>query len=476
MEPDAVELRILGCLIEKQRTTPDAYPLTSTRCGWPATSRRTATRSSTTTRRRSATALNRLVPPALDAADERAGQPRGEVPPPAQGGARARRSPSSRCWPCLLLRGPQTPGELNQRAARLHPFAGLPAIDETLERLIARGLARAAAAPAGAEGGALRPAAGRERRGRPGGPGGGPGISSRSGRGARAPARSDGRPAARRRRPDRRPRARRGRAARGGRRAARRARRVADAPASGPRGNSGPLILLEEHRPGLYVSSHARLFLLRARVQCARPRSAVAQHGLLPRLWRGTAEPTSPAPAHRPALSRALHPGCDPHAAGLARATADRPRRLTRARALPSARAHRRRPARPAQRHRHALRDAAARGRLAARRWSRPTTTGSTSSSSAAPARGRRRWSPRSSSASSARALGLPVPELVLVELDPALGRAEPDPEIQELIARQRRRRTSALDFLPGALPYSPGGAVRARPGARRRRSSGSTR
>ena len=28
MEPDAVEIRVLGCLIEKQRTTPDAYPLT----------------------------------------------------------------------------------------------------------------------------------------------------------------------------------------------------------------------------------------------------------------------------------------------------------------------------------------------------------------------------------------------------------------------------------------------------------------
>ena len=33
-----------------------------------------------------------------------------------------------------------------------------------------------------------------------------------------------------------------------------------------------------------------------------------------------------------------------------------------------------------------------------------------------------------------ARALGLPVPELVLVELDPAIGRAEPDPEIQDLL------------------------------------------
>ena len=27
MEPDAVEIRVLGCLIEKQHTTPDAYPL-----------------------------------------------------------------------------------------------------------------------------------------------------------------------------------------------------------------------------------------------------------------------------------------------------------------------------------------------------------------------------------------------------------------------------------------------------------------
>ena len=27
MEPDAIEIRVVGCLIEKQRTTPDAYPL-----------------------------------------------------------------------------------------------------------------------------------------------------------------------------------------------------------------------------------------------------------------------------------------------------------------------------------------------------------------------------------------------------------------------------------------------------------------
>jgi hypothetical protein len=54
-----------------------------------------------------------------------------------------------------------------------------------------------------------------------------------------------------------------------------------------------------------------------------------------------------------------------------------------------------------------------------------------------------------------ARALGLPVPELVLIELDPALGAAEPDPEIQELIAASAGLNLG-VDFLPGALPYMP--------------------
>ena len=54
-----------------------------------------------------------------------------------------------------------------------------------------------------------------------------------------------------------------------------------------------------------------------------------------------------------------------------------------------------------------------------------------------------------------ARALGLPVPELVLVELDPALGAAEPDPEIQELIAASGGTNLG-MDFLPGALPFTP--------------------
>src|SRR5579862_8520854 len=58
-----------------------------------------------------------------------------------------------------------------------------------------------------------------------------------------------------------------------------------------------------------------------------------------------------------------------------------------------------------------------------------------------------------------ARAAGLPVPELVLVEVSPELGRTEPDPEINELVTGSAGTNVG-LDFLPGALDYNP-----ARPG-----------
>jgi hypothetical protein len=57
-----------------------------------------------------------------------------------------------------------------------------------------------------------------------------------------------------------------------------------------------------------------------------------------------------------------------------------------------------------------------------------------------------------------ARQLGLLVPELVRIEIDPRLGAAEPDPEIQELIAASEGQNLG-VDFLPGALPYMPAGA-----------------
>ncbi len=53
-----------------------------------------------------------------------------------------------------------------------------------------------------------------------------------------------------------------------------------------------------------------------------------------------------------------------------------------------------------------------------------------------------------------ARALGLPVPELVLIDVDVRLAAAEPDPEIQELIAASAGVNL-AVDFLPGSLPLS---------------------
>jgi hypothetical protein len=54
-----------------------------------------------------------------------------------------------------------------------------------------------------------------------------------------------------------------------------------------------------------------------------------------------------------------------------------------------------------------------------------------------------------------ARAAGLPVPEIVFVELDPTLARTEPDPEIQDLI-RASAGLNLALDYLPGAITFDP--------------------
>ena len=54
-----------------------------------------------------------------------------------------------------------------------------------------------------------------------------------------------------------------------------------------------------------------------------------------------------------------------------------------------------------------------------------------------------------------ARALGLPVPEIVQVEVDPVLGRSEPDEEVQDLL-RASAGLNLAMDFLPGSLGFDP--------------------
>jgi hypothetical protein len=56
------------------------------------------------------------------------------------------------------------------------------------------------------------------------------------------------------------------------------------------------------------------------------------------------------------------------------------------------------------------------------------------------------------------------VPEIVFVALDPELGRAEPDPEIQELIAASGGLNVG-LDFLPGSLTYNPAAGDAPEPG-----------
>src|SRR4051794_2378424 len=53
------------------------------------------------------------------------------------------------------------------------------------------------------------------------------------------------------------------------------------------------------------------------------------------------------------------------------------------------------------------------------------------------------------------RAADLPVPEIVLIQLDPDLARTEPDPEIQDLI-RASGGLNVALDYLPGAITFDP--------------------
>ena len=62
------------------------------------------------------------------------------------------------------------------------------------------------------------------------------------------------------------------------------------------------------------------------------------------------------------------------------------------------------------------------------------------------------------------RALGLPVPEQVLVDLDPALGAGEPLWEVKELLDRSPGTNLG-IDFLPGALAFAPAVGLRPDPG-----------
>jgi uncharacterized protein len=137
--PDAPELRVLGALIEKRRTTPDAYPLS-------VNSLRLACNQATN--RDPVVEYDEHT--VLDAL-ERLGR-RGWTRLASGAGSRARKyrhlfdealglaDDELSMLAVLMLRGPQTPGELKQRTDRLHPFADLAAVEDTLERLIDREL------------------------------------------------------------------------------------------------------------------------------------------------------------------------------------------------------------------------------------------------------------------------------------------------------------------------------------------------
>jgi len=138
VEPDAVEIRVVGCLIEKQRTTPDAYPLS-------LNALRLACNQST----------NR--DPVVDYDEQTVVEAlrrlalRGWTRLASGAGSRARKyrqlldeafgldDAEVSLLAVLMLRGPQTPGELKQRGQRLHDFPDLAAVQEALERLVERG-------------------------------------------------------------------------------------------------------------------------------------------------------------------------------------------------------------------------------------------------------------------------------------------------------------------------------------------------
>jgi hypothetical protein len=131
------EIRVLGCLLEKQRTTPDHYPLSlnSLRLACnQATNREPVVDYDETVIRDALHRLERRSYARLAGAS-RAAKYRhllSEALPMSSG------EQAVMC--VLMLRGPQTPGELKQRGERIHAFEGLDEVHATLAALIERGL------------------------------------------------------------------------------------------------------------------------------------------------------------------------------------------------------------------------------------------------------------------------------------------------------------------------------------------------
>jgi uncharacterized protein len=135
----APEIRVLGCLLEKQRTTPDAYPLSLNAlrlaCNQ-ATNRDPVVDYDEATIRDALQRLSRRRWARLASGHSSRASKYRHLLDDALGLARDEQAVLA----VLMLRGPQTPGELKQRSERLAPFPDLEAIHATLERLIDREL------------------------------------------------------------------------------------------------------------------------------------------------------------------------------------------------------------------------------------------------------------------------------------------------------------------------------------------------
>jgi uncharacterized protein len=136
---DAVELRVLGCLIEKQQTTPDQYPLSLNAlrlaCNQ-TTNRDPVVAYDDETIRDGLTRLSRRDWIRLASGRGSRAVKYRHLLDEALGLSTAELS----LLAVLMLRGAQTPGELKQRTERLHSFASLTDVEETLERLLGREL------------------------------------------------------------------------------------------------------------------------------------------------------------------------------------------------------------------------------------------------------------------------------------------------------------------------------------------------
>jgi uncharacterized protein YceH (UPF0502 family) len=139
MDLDPVEVRILGCLIEKQRTTPDTYPLSlnALRLACNQTTNRdpVVQYDETTIREALHTLSKRRYSRLASGHSSRAYKFRHLLDE-----ALGLDDEELAVLAVLMLRGPQTPGELKQRTERMQSFAGLDALGDVLDRLAEREL------------------------------------------------------------------------------------------------------------------------------------------------------------------------------------------------------------------------------------------------------------------------------------------------------------------------------------------------